>query len=420
MTFDELQQKFDDTYLLVDRGVLKLTLATVAAQYAGPNPVFLFIMAASSGGKTELLRSLEGAPHIQFMDSATTTSMLSGMKGGAKETSVLLQLQDGLFIIKDFTTILGMPDMVRDELMSQFRVIFDGSYSKAFGTGEKREWHGRVSIIAGITSARDTQMGKYSALGERFITYRMTLPDRQEVAWRAYQNIQKSNLPQKRAELATQTQEFLQQLDLNQKRINPPDEVVKHIIKLADFATSARSSVQRNYRSNKNEVLFAHDKEMPTRFTEQLLAIGHGLMMVGNQTTLTSLDEEILKKICLDSIPIMRERVLRTLAKYEQANSEAIALEAGLPTTTVTLQCEELTALGLVERSKKTSNQNIWKLKDEWREMIGDVVKYEGGEAMATETDGILSKFERVKTEDIASVFEGAEEIEEPEQGALY
>src|SRR6266581_8901964 len=75
--------------------------------------------------------------------------------------------------MKDFTSILTMHRDARGEIFSQLREIYDGQYSKAWGTGKEVNWHGKVGILAGVTGIIDRENAFNSALGERFLMYRI-------------------------------------------------------------------------------------------------------------------------------------------------------------------------------------------------------------------------------------------------------
>ena len=54
-------------------------------------------------------------------------------------------------VIKEFTTVLSMKHEVRAEELSQLREVYDGKYSKSFGTGKTISWEGHVGLVGACT-----------------------------------------------------------------------------------------------------------------------------------------------------------------------------------------------------------------------------------------------------------------------------
>ena len=76
--FIELKAIIDKWMLIVDPGVVKLLCATIFANTLNTDPVWLFLVAPSSGGKTELLNGLLKNPDCYFLSQLTPNTLLSG------------------------------------------------------------------------------------------------------------------------------------------------------------------------------------------------------------------------------------------------------------------------------------------------------------------------------------------------------
>jgi len=65
-----------------------------------------------------------------------------------KETSLLPKLDNGkILAIKDLTPLISEPGDTRAEVLGQFRDAYDGSSSKAYGTGELRAFESRLVVV---------------------------------------------------------------------------------------------------------------------------------------------------------------------------------------------------------------------------------------------------------------------------------
>lgn len=380
MTYQELLAEFDKVYLLEDRGVLKVILAVVVAQSLDTQPVFMFIMAASSSGKTEMINVLQDYGSTMFMDATTSKTFISGQRSQGNESSLLLSFQNGLLVFKDFTTILSMNDMERGEIMGQLRVIYDGQYKKSFGTGHRIEWKGKISILAGITTARDENFSRYASLGERFISYHMVTGDKIKMTKRAMENQIIGGMKEKRERLKIITQDFLDKISRSNSLI-VNEETRDMIAEFAYLTVTSRSYVQRS-KGYQNQVEFAHETEVPTRFAESLVAIAIGLMCINQNGQLFDEDINILKKICMDSIPIPRAKILRELATVDKANVDYLSGKTGMSVISVKAQIDDLLALGMLHRYKDVNNKLFYMVKDEWAKTLRNVVTYRGGDGI--------------------------------------
>src|SRR3990167_7804000 len=154
-TFKHLQKEFDEVYLLADRGIVRLIVATVIANQLNMKPIWLQVVGPSSGGKSALLDSLNGLHDIpEFknliipVSDITVSTFASGQRRTDKETSLLMKMNVGsILCYKDFTSILSKNIEAKAEIMKQLREIYDGSYNKHFGTGDVVAWTGKVGSI---------------------------------------------------------------------------------------------------------------------------------------------------------------------------------------------------------------------------------------------------------------------------------
>ena len=373
LTIEKVESEFGKFLLLADEGVVRLTCAVTIANRIGTDSVWLLILGPSSGGKTEIIRSLDKLEFVHPIDLLTTNTFASGMMKNRVETSLLNRVNGGIMTFKDFTTLLSMNKEGLNDIMGQLRSIYDGSFSKRFGTGEEVNWVGKVGVIAAGTGECQRTMRQYSKNGERFINYTMKQPNRMDAMKKSAKN--QKDIKDKRLKVQEVVSEFIDSMcdKLSENDSYVTEELQKEMFEIANFSCLARSPVILNFKTNAVE--FVPEPEMPMRVSTQLINIANVFMGM-NDGRLSDKDRKILYKIALDSIPVHRRIVLTKLTKYEYATTKAVAMSLNYPTETVKIWLTEINALGLCDRKEKMEGTaDGWALKKEWRELIS---KFDG------------------------------------------
>jgi hypothetical protein len=377
--------------------VLVPLAAYVANMLLDGEPVWILVVGASGGGKTEVLSPLLALPNVHLAATLTEPSLLSGSanKDRAKDAKggLLRQIGErGVMLMKDFTSILSQNKDARGQVLAALREVYDGRWTRHVGMdgGKTLEWSGHLGVIAGCTEAIDRHHGVISAVGERFVMLRLPLADRIEVAKKALSH--RRTQKQMRDELSAAVEGFVAGLGqrLDPSPLSGEDEDL--LVSLADFSAKARSSVERD--GFHRDIELVPESEAPTRIAIELGRLRDGLVAIGVGT------EDALKVVCrvaLDSIPKLRRRVLQTLLKRsERAKTEAIATELEHPTGTARRALEDLAAHRLVVRYKG-SNADQWELPQEVRVQMGrfpeksSYTKWRILEARAEPVEGVAS-----------------------------
>lgn len=372
MTIEELEAKINEVYVLKDPGVVRVILATVIANKLGlsDKPVWLLLLAGSSGGKTALLQLVDKCgPWIVSIDTLTTNTFASGLKG-PQEASLLWKANNGVLVFKDFTTVTSMNEEGLREIMGQLRAIYDGTFDKKTGNNADTAWVGKIGIIAGGTIAAQRKLRQFSEQGERFINYIMKVADAKEITMRAINN--QRNLKGKEQELSAITAQFVNEILEKQKgKTLDLDEQTKiDMVELADFATLARSPVIMD-KIKTDRVLFVPDREMPARMGMMLTNVIKALGLISSSETIGKLEKDIIHKIALDSIPVERRVILRLLTEYKEASTKNIAIYLNYHTDTVRAWCYQLNALKLIDRiAHGDGASDTWVLKQEYRILL--------------------------------------------------
>jgi DNA-binding MarR family transcriptional regulator len=369
--FTDVEKAFNKWLLIADKGYIRVLAATVIANMIEGDPFWLFIVAASGGTKTEPLRALSGIDGVYPISDLTEQTFISGDRQN-KKASLLLRLPERVvLVLKDFTTVLSMHPDKRGSILSQLREIYDGHYKKDFGTGETKEWHGKLGFIAGVTSVIDKHHSVYQTLGERFLQYRPVQPDRRKVAKRAMENNGKEE--HMRQELGEVLAGYIGGLKMPEQLPEVPEDVLDRIAGLAHLCATGRSGVVRdNYHTR--EIVLIPDAELPTRIAKQLRQFTTALMTMRGEYDES--DYLLLWKIATDSIPKTRRRVLDVLYQKEGPTETAsVATTIGYPTGTTRRILEELTGLEMAVRHSQQGERNadLWELTPDTRALLDEV-----------------------------------------------
>jgi len=341
-----------------DYSVIEVCLAAIVANKLPTDPFWLFLISPSGGSKTELFRALKGKYTYELSD-LTEHTLISGHITNGKDPSLLPKLSGKVLIMKDFTTVLSMRYEERLKILATMREIHDGYIDKAFGTGKKFTWKGKVGFVAGVTPVIDKQHGVMSLLGPRFVQFRINHHDRNKETRKAMDNMGKET--QMRKELNSTVQKFLSQVG-DPDKVEVPDEISGRIIYLANYTAVLRSEISRDGRTQ--EVQFLPESEIPTRLAKCYLAFVKSLACVRRKERVTDAEYEVLKKIAKDSVPARRTIVVEVL--YDQEDflpTQKIGERTKLPTTTTKLILENLFMLEFVEREGRSEFR--WRLSQE-------------------------------------------------------
>lgn len=372
ISYEELEKTIKKWLLVPDTGIIKLLPAIIIANRLPRKPIWLFLIGPSGGGKTEFLSGLCDLPDIYVISLLTQNTFLSGMPGKG-DMSLLPQVDKKNLIFKDWTNMLSQNRDARAEIMGQLRDIYDGHVKKPFGNGKVAEWGpgGKIGIIAGTTPAVDMQQQMHATLGERFIHYRLTMPDRREVTRRALYNDNKKE----EMEVAIRNAFYAFMKGIDTKRVPPemPDDVKEELINLANFCTMARSGVIREF-SYKKEVLFVPAAEIPTRIAQQLHTLADSFSII-NGGEFKKEDMDIIYKLALDSIPQTNKMVMMEMARGNEQTTSQIATSLGYPTAPIRMYLENLALLNVCKRvkaqdSESGGNADKWTLYPEFVDIL--------------------------------------------------
>lgn len=376
--FEELENNISKYLLLEDKGIIKLLCATVVANRIPQlDPTWLFVVSSSSGGKSELLLALAHAEGIVQKDDLTSKTFISGAKKTGVETSLLFRLPDkAIMVIKDLTVLLKKDSRETDEIFSQLRMIYDGTFDKSFGTGEDIKATPKMGLIAGVTSVIEDYQADDAAVGQRAIKYYMKQPQDSDIN-KITEDIIQGKQDRSMRELIGQS--FKDYLDGGQwDRVEIPElplEIRTDIAALSNMATKARSSIKRKTYSRDNPIERRNLREMPFRFAKQLANLARA-MIIMNEGVLTGMDQRILYQIALDSIPSSRKEVMIAATQHSMVTIEGLSHAMKIPDESVEIYVDDLVALDImIKQPSYGANKSMYSLREDFRELMS---KFEG------------------------------------------
>ena len=375
----QLQEVFGRWLLLKDPYIVEVVLAVLVANLLQGDPLWLLIVGPPSSAKTELIRALSRLTYVYVLSNLTANTLLSGQKG-KKDASLLPHLSNKILAMKDFTTILTLHRDARAEIFAQLREVYDGAYSKGYGTGEVKVWEGRVGFIAGVTTAIDGQQAVHTVLGERFVLYRPATEGRQDIARKALRNT--GTEAQMRKELAATVEGFMASLGkVEERTVGIAPEIEDAIVILADLTAKGRAGVPRD--GYERRIQYQPEPETPARLAKQFTSLGRALAIIRDKAAVGPDEVVVLRKVAVDSMIQQRVKVVRALAKlppWEWAETSLAANETVIPTSTCKELLEDCWILGIVERDREGDEDSDagrrgrkpykWKLLNEYRDDI--------------------------------------------------
>ena len=332
--FSALNQVLEANFYKPDLQATRIVLGTINAHYLNiGDPAWLFVVAPPGSGKTTTsIMGACGLPEVISLSEFSENTFLSGFYGHkepgvlekvgktSREGDTITTRGNAIFMAKDFTTVLSMRNETRAMILAQLREIHDGSFKRAFGTGETKEWHGRVSIIAAVTPVIDRHYGIFNVLGERFLHLRWHRPDSAVAGeWAIDQQGQEEQI---RADLGATVKKIF---DATNKIVPTlPTGMRKRIASLAEVVALGRAHVYRNNYGNR-EIEEVPEPEANTRLSKGLAAIAKGVASLSRRSEVAEQDLQDAMRVGLDCLPDSRKNLVVAAIKNQDLASVSLA-----------------------------------------------------------------------------------------------
>jgi hypothetical protein len=371
-TLGETIEVFRRWLSLDDPAPVYAVAATLVANRAPGDPVWLLLVCAPSTGKTEILSAATRLPWVISAAKVTEASLLSGTSARERTKGatggLLRQIGEfGVLLCKDFTSVLAQNKDARAEAMAALREVYDGDWHRPVGTdgGKVLSWRGKCGLIGGVTPALDQFGQVLSALGDRFVLLRM--PDANVDDFGAAALRHGEHERQMRDELREALAGLVEHAETARVNRALTDDERVRLIRLAAYTARTRTAVVRDGYSH--DVLYLPQVEGPGRLVKAYARLLGGLEAIGCDGLTTW---ATLTRIAIDCAPALRTRVIRELiARPVAVRTSEIASAIETITKTASRYLEDLSILKLADRTKHSQADNapdFWQASDWLRE----------------------------------------------------
>jgi hypothetical protein len=363
MTRAELHEEIAKYLYIEDFGMVDIVIASIVANSMKVgDPVWLTLIGPSSGGKSQLIRPFAIAHKqlIHQIDDLTSNTLLSGTQG--LDGSLLGRIgKHGVLSMDDLTVLFSKNSEQRAEILSQFRMMYDGRFSKS--TGNRKEpivWEGYIGMIAGSTPSIYRYFNEVADMGERFISYRMKKFD----THKAVEFVTRHGKPSKETtnHIAHHLDVYLTELLQGLPPVIPPlHEETKRVIQtMSEYSTLLRTPVHTDERSGLVDEF--PEPEMPFRVMKQLQAIATALQVMSDEPDeplpqdLNSALEWTAYSLCNDKRRAWLRNLVGLHDQGKQLTARNISSCTGLHVEVVRKELDQLQAIGIIRLTDEDAN----------------------------------------------------------------
>lgn len=384
-TLAQVHETFNKWLFLKTTDVIDVMLATVTSQKIDGSPVWMFLVGPPGSAKTAIVSSLlQGIDNIYGTSTLTAPSLISGANfTGAGDPSLIPKLADKVLVVKDFTSILSLPDREQKEIFGILRDAYDGKCGKTFGNGVERNYESRFTVLAATTPRIYDLSEQHAALGERFLKFlvgdNLHHLAEDEVIRRAIENADRETAM--REELQDCVKAFLERTMEGRPAPTMPTSILLKIVALAKFGARMRGSVSRDFYRN-DIVMSRPMAEVGTRLGQQLSKLARGMAMIYDKKAVTEIEYRLVKKVMLDTISQRNEDVLRIMIaamggaeKLTPLSMREIAAKTHYPFATIQRLMQDLAALQIIKR-QGAGAISTWALSDYVKKEVQDAQLY--------------------------------------------
>jgi hypothetical protein len=359
ITVKELHATFKKWLHLENCDLLDIVMGCMWSTYLPGNPLWLMVVSPPSASKSETLIPVSAYHRCYPLSTVTTKSLISGYQlQGNVDPSLFAAMENerAAIIIKDLTPLLQGNEAERDEVFGILRDAYDGSASKIFGNGVKREYENlHFSIIAGVTPAIDAFDSV--AMGERFLKFRADREiDRDDDITRAYKAITNCGDEKEMREELKQAcvRSLVRKIDIDDTP-KPDDRFAVVISELATVCARLRAVAPSDRFTDIQQM--SPIMEAPPRLATQFTKLAQGLSIhFGTENLLDERIMRLVRRVVVHTPDILTVRVVRglfDLYEDEQCNVNLLQTRVkGLSRDTIASILTKLARTGTVEYGK--------------------------------------------------------------------
>lgn len=377
MTLDDVKGEVREYFYMEDDTIIDASIACIIAnRLKFGTPVWLVLIGASSGGKSQILKPLANTDKkwLHSVDDITESTFLSSAKLGSKDNGKKIEPsflkrevgKDGMLVMSDLTVLFSKNKESRDAVLSQLRMLYDGELIRQTGNlGESISWKGYLGIIAGSTPSIYRHFEEVADMGERFMYWRLKPYDERKATHLALsRKLSGNSLDDK---LSTIYGEYIKQVVRENVSVKHEELITKEnqdeIVEIALFSERIRTSVFMDFQ--KKDIERIPVPAFPMRTALQLMNVAKGLAVMRGRE-LDDKDMDIIRWMGWSLANEERRACLTALASdFNFFSTQAIADEIGLSTVITKMNLQSLAALEIIERGSNT-NKIEWRLSDKY------------------------------------------------------
>lgn len=297
---------------------LKVVYATVLSNQLPDDPIWLYLVGAASGGKTELLMSLSKVPDVSYHSSVNAKSMMSGFKTpGQEDPSLIPQLIGKTAVFKDWTEVLASHPHDKTQLDAVLRGAYDGHIRRQWGNGKRAEHHGTFNILAGVTPVINSHND--SMMGERFLKFQL-----QHLSARKEERLIKRVLAAKSDPTRNERLQHAADRFLNREISGPFPEFTKSTMRkvnaLARFVAMLRAKPPWEREGSDKFLQYEAAPEVGVRLAKQFRKLGTALAIVEGRRTVDDRVYRLLHRIGMDTATGWPQKMLATMLETGPAS----------------------------------------------------------------------------------------------------
>lgn len=372
MKLSEFHNELSQLMYIEDLNMVNVVLASIVANSLQiGDPVWLTIIGPSSGGKSQLIRPFAIAhnEYIHRIDDLTPNTLLSGTLG--LDGSLLGRIgKAGILSMDDLTVLFSKNAEQRAEILSQFRMLYDGHFSKS--SGNRKDdivWQGYLGMIAGSTPSIYRYFSEVADMGERFINYRMKRIDvKKAVEFVSKNPTTSKELNERIAELIrAYLPDLLRNLPAEKFRPQLHEETLEAIRTVSECFTLLRTPIHIDDRTGLVDEF--PEPEMPFRVMKQLTYLALGMQcMVDNPAA--PLPREFLDALEWTAYSLANDKRRAYMSAVVGLNRQArkitnknVSAVTGLNTEIVKRGLSQLQALGIIDLAgEESTGTHEWQI----------------------------------------------------------
>ena len=300
--FRELRAECDKLFVYgceVDSWLIEMILLPYISLSWKQLPVWIRVIAPPSSGKSAHFGLIQSYDSTYVIDDFTSKSFVSGFRGNNEDPSQLPQMHQKVLLISDESTIMEQRKEERNLIQAILRKAYDGTVIKAFGNLKERVKHkAEFNILIASTPIVDRYYLYSQALGERFINFRLQVPDRNLIAEKALYNQSHGYRP-KHQKLARRVRSYLDKI-INRKfgSISLTPKMLRKLVETASFISLIRTHVSRD--GTGRFVTLLPQPEVASRLVQQMtqVLVGNVIIVGDTKARACHLEKAVYTALC--------------------------------------------------------------------------------------------------------------------------